>query len=75
VRWCSGRVKGLLLPPYCQATKEWSGIGPGCPGAGPQTWRCSQNLWMWPFETWFGRRGAVGLAVGLDDLRGLFQHE
>jgi len=32
-----------------------------------------KNLWMWHLRTWFSRRGGVGLAVGLDDLRGLFQ--
>jgi len=25
------------------------------------------------FRTWFSRHGGVGLMVGLDDLRGLFQ--
>ena len=25
------------------------------------------------FGTWFSRHGGVGLTVGLDDLRGLFQ--
>jgi len=25
------------------------------------------------FRAWFSRHGGVGLAVGLDDLRGLFQ--
>jgi len=28
---------------------------------------------MWHFRIWFSRHGGVGLAVGLDDLRGLFQ--
>ena len=28
---------------------------------------------MWRFGTWFSRHGGVGLMVGLDDLRGLFQ--
>jgi len=36
--------------------------------------------WRWRrrgvfFRTWFSRHGGVGLAVGLDDLRGLFQPE
>jgi len=29
---------------------------------------------MWHFGTWFRRHGGVGLAVGLDDLRGLFSN-
>jgi len=28
---------------------------------------------MWHFRTWFSRHGGVGLIVGLEDLRGLFQ--
>ena len=28
---------------------------------------------MWLFRTWFSRHGGVGITVGLDDLRGLFQ--
>ena len=28
---------------------------------------------MWHFGIWFSRHGGVGLTVGLDDLRGLFQ--
>ena len=28
---------------------------------------------MWHFGTWFSRHGGVGLAVGLDVLRALFQ--
>jgi len=28
---------------------------------------------MWHFGMWFSRCGGVGLIVGLDDLRGLFQ--
>ena len=31
------------------------------------------DLWMWHFRTWLSRQGGVGLAVGPDDLRGLFQ--
>jgi len=54
---------------------EWSGTGTGCPG---KWWslhpcRCSKNVWIWHFRTQFSRRGGVGLMVGLDDLRGLFQ--
>jgi len=53
----------------------WSDIGTGCPGKwlSPHPWRCSKNMYMWHLGTWFGRHGGVGLTVGLDDLRGLFQ--
>jgi len=30
-------------------------------------------MWMWPLGAWFSRHGGVGVTVGLDDLRGLFQ--
>jgi len=55
--------------------KEWSGIGTGCPGRwlSPHPWRCSKNLLMWHFRIWLSRHGGVGLMVGPDDLRGLFQ--
>ena len=55
--------------------KEWSGLGPGCPGqwGSPRPWRGSRTVWMWHFRTWFSRHGGVGVTVGLDDLRGLFQ--
>jgi len=55
--------------------KAWSGIGPGCPGRwwSPHPWRGSKTVWMWHFRTCFSRRGGVGVTVGLDDLRGLFQ--
>ena len=55
--------------------KEWSGLGPGCPGRwwSPHPWRGSKNVWMWHFRTGFSRHGGVGLAFGLGDLRGLFQ--
>jgi len=35
--------------------------------------RCSKNVWMCYFGTRFSRHGGVGLTVGLDVLRGLFQ--
>jgi len=55
--------------------KKWSGLGPGCPGqwGSPHPWRGSKTVWMWPLGTWLSRRGGVGLAVGLDDLRGFLQ--
>jgi len=28
---------------------------------------------MWHFGTWFSRHGGVGVMLGLDELRGLFQ--
>ena len=54
--------------------REWSGLGPGCPGqwGSPHPWRGSNTVWMWPLGTWFSRHGGVGVTVGLD-LRGLFQ--
>ena len=53
---------------------EWSDVGTGCPGRwwSPRPWRGSKNVWLWHFGIWFSRHGAVGLTVGLDDLRGLF---
>jgi len=36
-------------------------------------WRCSKIMYLWYFRTWFSRHGGVGLTVGLDDVRGLFQ--
>jgi len=64
--WILGKMSSL---------EEWSGIGPGCPGrwGSPHPWRGSNTVWMWPLGTWLSRRGAVGLAVGLDGLRGLLQ--
>jgi len=55
--------------------KEWSGVGPGCPGqwGSPHPWRGSENVWMWHLGTWFSRCGGVGVTVGPDDLRGLSQ--
>jgi len=55
--------------------REWSGVGPGCPGqwGSPHPWRGSKNVWMWHLGTWFSRHGGVGLTVGLGDLGGLFQ--
>jgi len=55
--------------------KEWSSIGPGCPGNWwtHHPWRCSKNLQTWHFGTWFSRHGGVGLTVGLGDLTGIFQ--
>jgi len=55
--------------------KEQSGIGPGCPGqwGSPHPWRGSNTVGMWHLGTWFSRRGGVGVTVGPDDLRGLFQ--
>jgi len=29
---------------------------------------------LWYLGTWFSRHGGVGMMVGLDNLRGLFQH-
>jgi len=36
-------------------------------------WRCLKNVYIVPFGRCFSRHGVVGLMVGLDDLRGLFQ--
>jgi len=45
--------------------KEWSGIGPGCPGqwGSPHSWRHSKTVWMWHLGTWFSRPGGVGVTV------------
>jgi len=32
-----------------------------------------KTIWIWYFRIWFSRHGGVGVTVGLDDLRGLFQ--
>ena len=55
--------------------REWSGVGPGCPGqwGSPHPWRGSDTVWLWHLGTGFSRRGGIGVTVGLDDLRGLFQ--
>jgi len=55
--------------------KQWSGIGTGFPGKwwSHHPWRCSENLLILHFGIWFSRHGGDGLAVGHDDLRGLFQ--
>ena len=55
--------------------KEWSGVGPGCPGQwwSSHPWRGSNTVWMWHLGTWLSSHGGVGLAVGLGDLRGLSQ--
>ena len=55
--------------------KERSCIGTGCRGRwwSPHPWRSSKNVWIWHFGIWFSRHGGVGVTVGLDDLRGLFQ--
>jgi len=42
--WILGKISVL---------KEWSGIGPGCPGRwwSPHPWRGSKTVWMWHFRT------------------------
>jgi len=64
--WILGKISLL---------KEWSGIGTVYPGKwwSYHPWRPSKNMWVWHFGTQFSRHGGVGLTVGLDDLRGLFQ--
>ena len=64
--WALGKMSSL---------EEWSGLGPGCPGqwGSLHPWRGSKTLWMWHLGTWFSRHEGVGVMVGLDDLRGLFQ--
>jgi len=59
--WILGKISLL---------KEWSGIGTGCPGRwlSYHPWRCSKNMQMCHFGTWFSRHGDVGWMVGLDDL-------
>ena len=65
LHWILGKISFL---------KEWSGIGTGCPGQwwSPHPCRCSKNVWMWHFRTWFSRPAGAGLTAGLD-LRDLFQ--
>ena len=64
--WIFGKISSL---------KEWSGTGTGCPGqwGSHHPWRGSKTMQMWHLGTWFSRRGGVGLAVWLDDLRSLVQ--
>ena len=64
--WILGKISLLT---------EWSGVGPGCPGqwGSPHPWRGSKTMWMWHLGTWLSRHGGVGMMVGLDDVRGLFQ--
>lgn len=39
-------------------------------------WKCWKGMRMWHLEIWFsGEQSGAGLAVGPDDLRGLFQPE
>jgi len=66
--WLLGKISVL---------REWSGIGPGCPGqwGSPHPWRGSNTVWTWHLGTWFSRHGGVGVTAGLDDLGGLFQPE
>jgi len=70
IRGGSDRILGKM-----SSLQEWSGLGPGCPRRwwSPHPWRGSKTMWMWHFKIWFSRNGGVGLVVGLDDLRGLFQ--
>jgi len=73
----AGKGTGCLL---ClrtgkESSAEQMGIGPGCPGqwGSPHPWRRSKTVRMWHLGTWFSRRGGIGVTVGLDSLRGLFQ--
>jgi len=59
----SSRLKSLCLTTGFSPGQWWS----------PHPWRGSKTVWMWHLGTWFSRHGGVGLAVGLDDLRGVFQ--
>jgi len=64
--WILGKISLL---------REWSGIGTGCPARwwSHRPCRCSKNMQMWHFRLWFSRHGGVGLTLGLDDRRRLFQ--
>uniref|UniRef100_A0A8C0FVT3 Peptidase C1A papain C-terminal domain-containing protein n=1 Tax=Bubo bubo TaxID=30461 RepID=A0A8C0FVT3_BUBBB len=58
--------------------KEWSESGIGCPGRGwsPHPWVCLRAVWVRCWGMWGrGELCRVGLRVGLDDLKGLFQPE
>jgi len=63
------------LPPQMCPTLERVQTLTGCPGKwwSHHPWRCSKNVYMWHFRTWFSRHSGVRLTVGLDDLGGLLQ--
>ena len=67
LRWVLGEIPSLTGLPR---------IGIGCTGKwwSRCPWRCLKDVWMWHLGTWFsGGLGRVGLMVGLNDLKGLFQ--
>ena len=41
--------------------REWSGVGPGCPGqwGSPHPWRGSDTVWLWHLGTGFSRVGVL----------------
>ena len=53
-RWLKGPILGERF-----FLKEWSGIGPGCPGqwGSPHPWSGSKTVWMWHLGTQFSRHG------------------
>jgi len=56
LQWILGKISSL---------KEFWSIGTGCPGKwwSPHPWRCSKNMQVWHFGTWFGRLGVAGLMI------------
>lgn len=54
-----------------------SNKGTGCPGKWlNHPWRYLKNRWMWRLGMGFiGALGRVGLMIGLDNLKSLFQHK
>ena len=71
---CTWRGSSWLLW-RIPSQKELSGTGMGCPWRqwSHHPWRCSRNIQMWRWGTWFSGHDVDGLVVGLDDLSDLFQ--
>ena len=69
-RWGSGWILGKI-----SSQKESWGIQLGCPGKwqSHHPWRCSRNVLICHWGTWFSEHGGDGLMVGVDDHRVYFQ--
>jgi len=70
--WCRISLENLILSP---GSGSWWGTGTGCPGRwwSHCPWRCSRNVEMWHWGTWFSGHNGGGLMVELEDISGLFQ--